>query len=117
RRHTSFSRDWSSDVCSSDLAGQEVARRFAQQAGGRRKRKIELADAAHAVNEPGVGEALASGQPGTGNVVLPGQKGGGAHAASVRARSSACSWARTCSTGRLESTIRMRPGCAAARAW
>src|SRR5690606_39797972 len=26
RRHTSFSRDWSSDVCSSDLSGRRVRR-------------------------------------------------------------------------------------------
>src|SRR5690606_40958264 len=29
RRHTSFSRDWSSDVCSSDLAGMSMAGAFA----------------------------------------------------------------------------------------
>src|SRR5690606_1839739 len=33
RRHTSFSRDWSSDVCSSDLS-QAVARQFMLQGGG-----------------------------------------------------------------------------------
>src|SRR5690606_40737689 len=43
RLHTRFSRDWSSDVCSSDLlAGQEVAvdarRDFGEQGGEGRKR-------------------------------------------------------------------------------
>src|SRR6266511_5499868 len=33
RRHTSFSRDWSSDVCSSDLAGAGWSRRAARSAG------------------------------------------------------------------------------------
>src|SRR5690606_40083037 len=34
RRHTSFSRDWSSDVCSSDLVGQDiVVERFAETCG------------------------------------------------------------------------------------
>src|SRR5690606_40933087 len=33
RRHTRFSRDWSSDVCSSDLQGFEVAQ--ARLGGGR----------------------------------------------------------------------------------
>src|SRR5690606_39809490 len=34
RRHTRFSRDWSSDVCSSDLAGGVVgAARTSEQAG------------------------------------------------------------------------------------
>src|SRR5207302_7672542 len=28
RRHTRFSRDWSSDVCSSDLVGMPLATRF-----------------------------------------------------------------------------------------
>src|SRR5690606_40700763 len=36
RRHTSFSRDWSSDVCSSDLRRAEFYRRE------RRKRRIGL---------------------------------------------------------------------------
>src|SRR5690606_41004065 len=33
RRHTSFSRDWSSDVCSSDLTDPELASRL--DGGGR----------------------------------------------------------------------------------
>src|SRR5690606_39494798 len=30
RRHTRFSRDWSSDVCSSDLHGQDIVDRVQQ---------------------------------------------------------------------------------------
>src|SRR5690606_42029058 len=35
RRHTRFSRDWSSDVCSSDLAGVDRHRRAHARAEGR----------------------------------------------------------------------------------
>src|SRR5690606_40165622 len=34
RRHTCFSRDWSSDVCSSDLAALAIIREIGVEAGG-----------------------------------------------------------------------------------
>src|SRR5436309_15729439 len=35
RRHTRFSRDWSSDVCSSDLEGEQVVARLDRQVEAR----------------------------------------------------------------------------------
>src|SRR4030042_3290622 len=52
RRHTRCSRDWSSDVCSSDLAGvtQEVMRQALQQA--REARFQVLEEMSRAISEP-----------------------------------------------------------------
>src|SRR5690606_41146552 len=58
RRHTRFSRDWSSDVCSSDLPGVVLALRMQRAvgvdpaAGPRRGAVAALVRADHAV-EPG----------------------------------------------------------------
>src|SRR5690606_40677234 len=50
RRHTSFSRDWSSDVCSSDLlaqtAGLEALRDYRPEADGEIARRVLAAGAA-----------------------------------------------------------------------
>src|SRR5690606_40684945 len=43
RRHTRFSRDWSSDVCSSDLPACEVAGDHAPGRGGEPAAGVELA--------------------------------------------------------------------------
>src|SRR5690606_13729502 len=48
RRHTRFSRDWSSDVCSSDLCRRASRRRVQQPAGCR----STLAARAHAMKRP-----------------------------------------------------------------
>src|SRR5690606_41194323 len=47
RRHTSFSRDWSSDVCSSDLAFERqvflgIGRKGDQRAGARQRQREVL---------------------------------------------------------------------------
>src|SRR6266511_6182665 len=43
RRHTRFSRDWSSDVCSSDLAGEDRRDRDGDEQEGRhQQRRVEL---------------------------------------------------------------------------
>src|SRR5690606_39353076 len=44
RRHTSFSRDWSSDVCSSDLTKPQAIRSVDEITGGRRLRRMRKAD-------------------------------------------------------------------------
>src|SRR5690606_40200566 len=41
RRHTSFSRDWSSDVCSSDLSSTRACRTGSAGAGGWSRRRSE----------------------------------------------------------------------------
>src|SRR5437762_14131048 len=46
RRHTRYIGDWSSDVCSSDLAEKEIRRRRRNDAGGPRAREEELHRAA-----------------------------------------------------------------------
>src|SRR5690606_40443710 len=48
RRHTSFSRDWSSDVCSSDLESEEARIMHAADAGHERR---ERADDRHEARE------------------------------------------------------------------
>src|SRR5690606_40374027 len=42
RRHTRFSRDWSSDVCSSDLGGTRPARQHLAAQCGDEARQIEV---------------------------------------------------------------------------
>ncbi|CUJ09823.1 Uncharacterised protein [Bordetella pseudohinzii] len=99
-------------------AGPALAGRFAQQAGRGGRGEIQLADAGRAMDEPGVGKALALRQPGAGGLQVPGSEFGQAHAA-LRARKrcrSSCSARRTVSRGWLASMTWMRPGSAAARA-
>src|SRR5690606_40794724 len=67
RRHTRFSRDWSSDVCSSDLQDIGVgnlgpghlparhANQLAQRLKGRQPRHIFVSDDLHGVELPLVG--------------------------------------------------------------
>src|SRR5690606_40387843 len=61
RRHTRFSRDWSSDVCSSDLSLQPAAGAHGEWTGlmmvrayheqkGERRSKVLIPDTAHGTN-------------------------------------------------------------------
>ncbi|CFL88134.1 Uncharacterised protein [Bordetella pertussis] len=99
-------------------ARQALARRLAQQAGRRGRRKVQLADAAIAMDQPGMREAVAPAQPGAGDLRLPGQEATEAHAAcATSSRTSLSSCARTTSSGRLESMMRIRPSELRARSW
>src|SRR5690606_40596185 len=53
RRHTRFSRDWSSDVCSSDLMPLQHSERRQDQ-----QRSVELFEQLHATGEGAVKELL-----------------------------------------------------------
>src|SRR5690606_39513244 len=61
RRHTRFSRDWSSDVCSSDLTIQELAK-FLLRAGIRRALVMEGGKLAGIVTATDVIRAVAEGK-------------------------------------------------------
>src|SRR5690606_41072499 len=51
RRHTRFSRDWSSDVCSSDLAGHAREKVLAECGGRRNDEGVVLPDFCHSRRE------------------------------------------------------------------
>src|SRR5690606_39997880 len=65
RRHTRFSRDWSSDVCSSDLAtrrimsvGITIGTRFPAAQTSMGRVLLAASDPGHAPEVPGAGWAL-----------------------------------------------------------